>query len=151
LFLVHPAAPSFSASTTARSEVVSETLHPASCFLQERIAELEEKIEVSRRNAFTSDFTPSWFVLFKSQQAATMAASTRIYAEDSTQFQVSTAAMLRSYALKWLPFESCHKHMQAEQQLRLVCLLVDWALLLENVSAMPCHPMVITVVRLRRA
>jgi hypothetical protein len=63
-------------------------------FLQGRIAELEEKIEAARRNAFTSDFTPSWFVLFKSQQAATMAASTRIYAEDSTQFQVGAAVVV---------------------------------------------------------
>jgi hypothetical protein len=56
--------------------------------LQARIHDLELKIEAARRDAFTSEFTPSWFVLFKSQTAATMAASTRIYAEDSTEFQV---------------------------------------------------------------
>lgn len=61
--------------------------------MQERIKELEVQIEAARRNAFTSEFTPSWFVLFKTQQAATMAASTRIYAEDSTEFQVGATAM----------------------------------------------------------
>ncbi|KAF8073110.1 AAP5 [Scenedesmus sp. PABB004] len=59
--------------------------------VEDRILELEGRIERARREAFTSAFTPSWFVLFKSQAAATMAASSRIYAEDSTKFQVHPA------------------------------------------------------------
>jgi hypothetical protein len=56
--------------------------------LQDTIQSLEAQIEQARRKAFSSAFTPSWFVLFKSQSAAMMAASTRIYAHDNTKFQV---------------------------------------------------------------
>jgi hypothetical protein len=56
---------------------------------QERIQGLEKEIEAARRAAFSSAFTPSWFVLFKSQAAAMMAASTRIYAHDNRKFQAS--------------------------------------------------------------
>eukprot|EP00879_Flechtneria_rotunda_P012611 GHRR01013169.1.p1 GENE.GHRR01013169.1~~GHRR01013169.1.p1 ORF type:complete len:1229 (+),score=453.96 GHRR01013169.1:316-3687(+) len=59
--------------------------------IQSHILSLEEEIDKARRNAFKSDFTNSWFVLFKSQAAAAMAASTRIYAENNTQFQVHPA------------------------------------------------------------
>lgn len=63
---------------------------PPSC-LQDTIQSLEAEIEQARRAAFSSAFTPSWFVLFKTQSAAMMAASTRIYAHDSTKFQVHPA------------------------------------------------------------
>jgi len=56
--------------------------------LQETIQSLEKQIQEARHTAFSSAFTPSWFVLFKSQSAAMMAASTRIYAHDNTKFQV---------------------------------------------------------------
>lgn len=52
---------------------------------------LELQIEQARREAFRSSFTPSWFVLFKTQKAASIAASTRLYAEDNTRFQVHPA------------------------------------------------------------
>jgi hypothetical protein len=58
---------------------------------QETIRSLEAQIEQARRKAFATAFTPSWFVLFKSQSAAMMAASTRIYAHDNTKFQVHPA------------------------------------------------------------
>lgn len=56
--------------------------------LQATIEGLEDQIAVARTMAFKTAFTPSWFVLFKTQSAAMMAASTRIYAHDSTKFQV---------------------------------------------------------------
>jgi hypothetical protein len=66
---------------------------------QERIQGLEHAIEAARRAAFSSAFTPSWFVLFKSQSAAMMAASTRIYAHDNRRFQVRQASqVVRSQA-----------------------------------------------------
>lgn len=52
---------------------------------------LAEQIEQARRETLSSSFTPSWFVLFKTQTAASIAASTRIYAEDNTRFQVHPA------------------------------------------------------------
>jgi len=59
--------------------------------LQEEILELEQRIEEARRRAWATNFTPSWFVFFKSQQAAAMAASTQIYGEDTAKFQVHPA------------------------------------------------------------
>eukprot|EP00878_Enallax_costatus_P022072 GHUV01023404.1.p1 GENE.GHUV01023404.1~~GHUV01023404.1.p1 ORF type:complete len:906 (+),score=284.12 GHUV01023404.1:2758-5475(+) len=59
--------------------------------IEGRIKDLELQIGQARREAYTSSFTQSWFVLFKSQKAASIAASTRIYAEDSTRFQVHPA------------------------------------------------------------
>lgn len=61
------------------------------CPVQERMQSLELQIEQARREAFRSNFTPSWFVLFRTQKAASIAASTRIYAEDNTRFQVHPA------------------------------------------------------------
>ena len=55
---------------------------------QEEILELEQRIEEARRRAWASEFTPSWFVFFKTQSAAAMAASTQIYGEDTAKFQV---------------------------------------------------------------
>jgi hypothetical protein len=55
---------------------------------QDEILDLEQRIEEARRRAWGTSFTPSWFVFFKSQAAATMAASTQIYGEDTARFQV---------------------------------------------------------------
>ena len=54
---------------------------------QEEILELEARIEEARRRAWSTHFTPSWFVFFKSQAAAALAASTQIYGEDTAKFQ----------------------------------------------------------------
>jgi hypothetical protein len=45
------------------------------------------RIDAARRRAWGSNFTPSGFVFFRSQQAAAMAASTQIYGEDGAKFQ----------------------------------------------------------------
>lgn len=58
------------------------------CAPQVEILDLEQRIEEARRRAWSSSFTPSWFVFFKSQKAAAMAASTQIYGEDTAKFQV---------------------------------------------------------------
>jgi hypothetical protein len=63
----------------------------AIALLQDEIVGLEERIEAARRRAWASAFTPSWFVFFKSQAAAAMAASTQIYGEDGAMFQVHAA------------------------------------------------------------
>ncbi|KAI8473306.1 MAG: hypothetical protein J3K34DRAFT_411580 [Monoraphidium minutum] len=59
--------------------------------LQDEILDLEQRIEEARRRAWSTNFTPSWFVFFRSQQAAAMAASTQIYGEDTAKFQVHPA------------------------------------------------------------
>lgn len=76
--------------------------------LQAQINELEGRIEAERRKVLTRAFTPSWFVFFKTQKAAALAARAHIYAERSgmnnrdassaataTKFQVFEAAPLR--------------------------------------------------------
>ena len=57
--------------------------------LQAEILGLEVRIDEARRRAWNTNFTPSWFVFFRTQQAAAMAASTQIYGEDGAKFQAS--------------------------------------------------------------
>jgi hypothetical protein len=52
---------------------------------------LEARVDAARRRAWSRGFTPSWFVFFKSQAAAAMAASARVYGEDAAKFQVHAA------------------------------------------------------------
>jgi hypothetical protein len=49
---------------------------------------VERQVDVARKEAWNTGHTPSWFVLFNSQQAASMAASAHIYTEDDRTFEV---------------------------------------------------------------
>lgn len=46
------------------------------------------QVRVARQRAFDTQHTPSWFVFFRTQRAAAVAAQCVLHAEDNRQFRV---------------------------------------------------------------
>eukprot|EP00798_Chlamydomonas_sp_ICE-L_P017208 gene17208-23528_t len=64
---------------------------PSSALGGVHIKALQQEINDARNHALVNEATPSWFVFFRTQSAATIAASVPIHAEDNREFKVHPA------------------------------------------------------------
>ncbi|PNW73839.1 hypothetical protein CHLRE_13g574850v5 [Chlamydomonas reinhardtii] len=57
----------------------------------QQVKKIMEEVRVARQRAFDTQHTPSWFVFFRTQRAAAVAAQCVLHAEDNRQFRVHPA------------------------------------------------------------
>ncbi|KAG2438979.1 hypothetical protein HYH02_010771 [Chlamydomonas schloesseri] len=57
----------------------------------QQVKDIMKKVQEARRRAFDTAHTPSWFVFFRTQRAAAVAAQCVLHAEDNRQFRVHPA------------------------------------------------------------